>query len=250
MTTRRREFLGLLALGAAATVLGGCGSSGPSGPVIPPPVPGPATAVTRAPVPSRQIALTVDDGFDAETVAAYVKLATDTGLALTFDPVGRLAGTWRAHAKALRPLIEKGQVQIANHTFHHLPLTQLSDAQVRAEIDRNEEWIERTFRVTSRPYLRPPSGLHDSRTDAIAGSLGFTRILMWQGSFEDAVPVSADQLMSNARTALLPGAVVVGHANVGTVTGLYPQLTELIRARGLQPVTVDQLFGTSRSVGA
>ncbi len=73
---------------------------------------------------------------------------------------------------------------------------------------------------------------------------------MWQGSIGDAAPVSAAQLMANARTALLPGAVVVGHANVGTVTGLYPQLTELIRSRGLQPVTLDQMFGTSRSAGA
>ena len=240
----------MLALGAAVTVLGGCGPSGPEEPKIPAAVPGPAASVTRAPGPGHQIALTVDDGFDPETVAAYVRLATDTGLALTFDPIGRLADTWQRHVKALRPLIEKGQVQIANHTFHHRLLTQCSDAQVRTEIERNEEWIEKTFRVTSRPYLRPPSGLRDARTDAIAGSLGFTRILMWQGSFEDAAPVSATQLMTNAREALLPGAVVVGHANVGTVTGLYPQLTALIRERGLQPVTLDQMFGTSRAVGA
>ncbi len=246
----RREFLSLLALGAAGA-LAGCSSASkrPAAPVIPGPVPGPAHTVTRAPEPTHNIALTIDDGYDADVVAAYVKLATDTGLSLTFNPIGKLASTWEPHAAALAPLIERGQVQIGNHTFNHLLLPKLSDTQVAAEIEQNEQWIEKTFGVTARPYLRPPSGLHDSRVDAIAGGLGYTRILMWQSSFSDASPTTTDKLLTAARAALEPGAIIVGHANQPTVTGLYPQITELIRERKLQPKTLDQMFATSRKLG-
>jgi peptidoglycan/xylan/chitin deacetylase (PgdA/CDA1 family) len=246
----RRDFLTMIALGAAAA-LTGCGTTHHQhGPVFPAAVPGPATVVTRAPAPTHDIALTIDDGYDVETLAAYVKLATDTGLPLTFDAIGKLAHNWQAQVPALAPLIEKGQVQIANHTFNHLDLPTLSDTRVASEISQNEEWIEQTFGVTARPYLRPPSGFHDSRVDKIAGGLGFTKILMWQGSFGDATLVSPTTLMAAAKTALLPGAIVVGHANAKTVTGLYSQITELIRDRNLQPRTLDQMFGTNRSVGS
>ncbi len=244
----RREVLSLLALGAAG-LLAGCGSSLPRR-RIPPAVPGRPVILTRAPVPTHDIAITIDDGYDPVTLADYVTFAHDSGMALNFDAIGVLAPAWESQAPMLKPLIEKGQVQIANHTFHHLDLRQLSDTQVRSEIEQNEEWIQKTFGVTARPFLRPPSGLHDSRVDALAGELGYTKILMWQGSFGDAALITPGQLMAFARGALLPGAVVVGHANHSTVTGLYPELVELIRQRNLTPRTLDAMFGTSRAIGA
>ncbi|MDP9091822.1 MAG: polysaccharide deacetylase family protein [Actinomycetota bacterium] len=257
---RRREFLAALALGAASA-LAGCTTASPMPrrprttsfsppPHIPPPRPGRTSSFTHGPAHTAEIALTIDDGYDADTVAAYVKLAHDTGLPLTFNPIGKLAHIWQPHAPLLRPLIEKNQIQIANHTYNHLLLPELSDAEVTSEIEQNEAWIESTFGVTARPYLRPPSGQRDRRVDTIAGNLGFTKIVLWQGTFGDAVPVTPDHLLALARQALVPGSIVVGHANQGTVTSLYPQLVEIIRERKLVPVTLDAMFGTSRAAGA
>ena len=239
----RRQFLGGSLLFGGAALLDACGSSRPH---FPPAVAGPATTFTRAPLPTRRIALTIDDGYDDATLSAYLDLAEKSGLPLTFDAIGKLAPNWERHADRIKHLAGKGQVQIANHTFHHLDLRTLSDRSIRNEIQSNEEWIEKTFGVTSRPYLRPPNGSHDSRTDAIAGQLGFTRILLWQGSFDDSRLLDAPTLMENAQGALLPGAIVVGHANYPTVVSEFPKIMDLIRARGLVPVTVDTLCGTGR----
>ena len=59
----------------------------------------------------------MDDGHDRESVAAYVRFATDSGLALTSNSNGSYAAEWAPHADALAPLIAAGQVQIGNHTF-------------------------------------------------------------------------------------------------------------------------------------
>ena len=48
---------------------------------------------------------------------------------------------------------------------------------------------------------------------------------------------------------LRPGVIMLGHANHRTITRLYGQLTELIRHRHLQPVTLDAVFATSRATG-
>ena len=42
----------------------------------------------------------MDDGHDRETVAAHVRFATDSGLALTSNSNGSYAAEWAPHADA------------------------------------------------------------------------------------------------------------------------------------------------------
>lgn len=217
----------------------------------PPPQPGLPEVITHLPpyaLPGA-IALTIDDGFNAETVAAYVAFAQTSGVHLTFNPNGVYGPIWEEHAPALRGLIEAGQVQIGNHTYSHKDMKKLSDRRLTAEIEKNDAWIQRTFGVTSRPYLRPPFGFRNQRTDEIAGALGYTKILMWNGSFGDSAVLTQDVLLQQARKWLQPGCVLLGHANHPTVTHLYPQLLALIQSRGLTPQTLDEAFGTTRNSG-
>ena len=223
--------------------------SAPALPGIPPARPGPTTLHYSGPSLGRQFALTVDDGYDKETVAGYVDFAQRTGIPITFSPNGAYQAVWKPHAPTLRPLVEAGQVQIGNHTFTHKDMTRRTDAQIAADLEKNEDWIERTFGTTSRPYLRPPFGARDARTDAVAGSLGFTSILMWNGTLGDSGVISPATLMTLARRYLRPGAVVLGHANHPTVVGLLDQLEALIADRHLRAVTLDTMFGTSRALG-
>lgn len=216
---------------------------------IPPPRPGPPVLVDRLPAGTNRIALTVDDGYAQPVVDAYVRFALDTGIHLSFCPNGAYGVVWRPHTPALRRLIDRGQVQIANHTFDHPDLTRLSSADARRQIQRGEQWVNKTFGVTSRPWFRPPYGAHNKATDEIAGQLGFTRILTWNGDLGDAYSISPATLLRNARRALVAGKVVLGHANHPTVTRLYDDLVGLIRERKLTPVTLDEAFGTSRSLG-
>lgn len=216
---------------------------------IPAPQPGAPTLVASGPTTTSQIAWTVDDGFNTEVVAAYVEFAQQTGTALTFSPNGMYQHVWNSHAPVLRPLIEAGQVQIGNHTFHHKRLPGISAATIRAEVESNDAWIEQTFGITSRPYFRPPYGAHTAETDQVVADLGYTSILMWNGSFADSVVQSPKTIMNLARRYLQPGVIMLGHANHTPIVPLLPMIEDLIRQRGLQPVTLDTMFGTSRKTG-
>ncbi len=218
-------------------------------PPIPAAQPGFPHVVEQLPHGTRALALTIDDGFDPATVAAYVRFAQDSGIAVTFGPNGVYAAEWERHAADLRPLVESGQVQIQNHTFSHLRMTRLPDTRLRAELERNEEWIQRTFGTTARPWWRPPFGFHNERTDSLAAELGSTRTLMWNGSLGDARLLTPTVLLQQAGLYVRPGTVLLGHANHPTVTYLYAELVALIRSRNLTPQTLDQAFGTSRATG-
>src|SRR5262249_3577247 len=175
--------------------------------------------------------------------------AERTGMPITSSPNGVYQSIWNRHADRLRPLVEAGQVQIANHTYSHRSLIELGNTAVRSEIERNDAWIEETFGITARPWFRPPFGFHSERTDELAGELGYTRILMWDGSLGDSRLLTPQVLMEQAREWLTGERVVLGHANHPTVTHLFDQLLALIRQRNLQPVTLDTMFDTSRAVG-
>ncbi len=100
--------------------------------------------------------------------------------------------------------------------------------------------------TSTLPWFRPPYGAHDHRTDEVAGGLGFTRILLWNGSFGDSRLLSPDVLLSQARRYLTAGTVMLGHANHPTITGLFGSVLELLPERDLRPVTLDEMFGTRR----
>ncbi|MGI5128039.1 polysaccharide deacetylase family protein [Pseudonocardia sp. CA-107938] len=253
----RRTAL-LLAVGAAA-LLSGCG--GPAGtaraaptaaslPPVPAARPGATQIVNRGEAGSdRRIALTVDDGTAADVVAGYVDFAQRTGIHLTFSPNGTYHRSWAPHAPVLRPLVAAGQVQIINHTFSHRDLRKLSDQERRAELERNDDWVISTFGTTTRPYYRPPFGFRSVEVDAIAGELGYTRTVLWNGSFSDSETVTPQFLMDQARKYLQPGVLNLGHANHPTILGLFDDIAALIRDRQLTPVTLDEMFGTSRADG-
>ena len=188
------------------------------------------------------VALTIDDGFHAETVAAYVEFATASGIHLTFNPNGMYGPVWDRHADALRPLIDAGQVQIGNHTFSHKDVKRLSDSGIEEELQKNEDWVAETFATTTRPWFRPPFGFRDERTDAVVAGLGWTNVLLWNGSFGDSAVLTKSVLMAQARKWLQPGTIMLGHANHPTVTHLYPQLLELLTERGLTPKTLTEAF--------
>ena len=216
---------------------------------IPPPNPGPFHLVSHGPDGTMRIALTIDDGTCAECVAGYVSFAELSGIHITFAPNGVFKDLWEPHTDRLRALIQAGQVQIGNHTWAHSNLMTRSDAAIRTEIEKNEDWIERTYGITARPWFRPPFGKHNAHIDGIAGSLGFTNILLWNATLGDASKETAASLMDQAQKWILPGAIVLGHANHPTVLSKFDELQQLISQRDLEPVTLDTMFGTSRAVG-
>jgi len=187
------------------------------------------------------MALTVDDGADTVVVADYIQFAIDTGMRLTFFLNGQRPA-WTDNAAALRPLVESGQIQVANHTWSHPSLVDLSDGEIERELQVNDDFIRSTYGVESRPYFRPPYGFHDDRVDAVARSIGYSTPVMWYGSLSDSTLITDEQLMESATRWIGAQRIVIGHANYPTVTRHFTEIVDLIRSRGLVPVTLDDVF--------
>jgi peptidoglycan/xylan/chitin deacetylase (PgdA/CDA1 family) len=262
----RRRFLLVLAAGLTAAAAGR-GWNGPLDPAaapptsprpaevtaqpaaaladgLPKPVPPPTGVVDALPGEGRLLALTIDDGTDSEVVAAFVRLASDTGIRLTFFPNGCYS-SWTDNAAALRPLVDSGQVALGNHTWSHPDLTTLSDGEVAEEIRRNRTFLRDVFGVEDTPFLRPPFGSHDERTDRIAADLGHPTVTLWNGTFDDARPVDGHDLVQAAKRWFRLQTIVVGHANQPAVTTVFDELLAVIEQRRLTTVTLADVWSSA-----
>jgi len=75
----------------------------------------------------------------------------------------------------------------------------LRDRDVAGQIRRNDHFLRDTFGVHAAPYLRPPYGFHDKRTDRIAADLGYDLITMWYGTLGDGTSsITAEPRSSRA----------------------------------------------------
>ncbi|UXA07292.1 polysaccharide deacetylase family protein [Mycobacterium sp. SMC-2] len=263
----RRQFLGSL----AASVVAGVGAarlvvdpqprtfadvppasavtSGPTAPaaLLPPPplsaripLPG-GGALRKIPGEGDLLALTVDDGVNSEVVRAYTQFAKDTGVRLTYFVNGTYA-SWTENAELLRPLVDSGQIQLANHTWSHPDLTTLTKEQVDEQLTRNDEFLKKTYGIGAKPYWRPPYAKRNAVVDAIATDLGYTMPTLWSGSLSDATLITEEYIVQMADQYFTPQAIVIGHLNHLPVTHVYPQLVDVIRSRNLRTVTLNDVF--------
>lgn len=196
--------------------------------------------ITKLPGNGTNLALTVDDGADADVVGAYIKFAQDTGARFTFFVTAGYS-SWTTHRDALRPLVDSGQIQLGNHTWNHPALTKLSAAAVADQLARTKTFLHNTFGVDGTPFYRPPYGYHDATVDRVAADHGYTVPTMWYGSLSDSSIITPDYLVKMARQYFNPQAIVIGHANHPAVMQCYNQMTDIIKQRNLSMVTLNDV---------
>ncbi|OBA85071.1 polysaccharide deacetylase [Mycobacteriaceae bacterium 1482268.1] len=205
-------------------------------------LPAPDGVVTALPGDGTDLALTVDDGASTEVVAAFAQFCRDSGTRLTFF-VNGANGSWTANAAALRPMVDSGQIQVANHTWSHPDVTKLALNDVADQIKRNADFLRNTYGVDGTPFFRPPYGRHNPDTDRVAADLGYHTITLWSGTIGDSRPITATDLVAAAARSFQPQQIVLAHANLPTITGCYGQLLDLIHQRNLNTVTLNDVFG-------
>jgi peptidoglycan/xylan/chitin deacetylase (PgdA/CDA1 family) len=243
MQLQRRQFLKAAAIGVLAAMAGAPTARADAGRWSVPQarVPAPTGVITRLPADGNQLALTIDDGTSTDVVAAFAQFCRDSGMRLTFFVNGANA-SWRHNAEVLRPMVDSGQIQLGNHTWSHPDITRLSANELTDQISRNKDFLANTYGVDGTPYFRPPYGRHNSHTDHVAADLGYPTITLWSGTIGDSRPINETGLVAAATQSFTPQAIVLGHANLPTITHTYTQLLDIIQSRNLQTVTLADVF--------
>jgi peptidoglycan/xylan/chitin deacetylase (PgdA/CDA1 family) len=189
----------------------------------------------------KRVAWTVDDGTSPEAVKRYIRLVSDNDLRLTFFMYTAM-GSWMVNRKELQPLVDSGQIQLANHTMHHPALATLNTKAIQRELMGAHNYIEKHFGVDVRPYYRPPYGSINQKVINAAAEIGYTKPMLWSGSLGDASNIRAPRILQLARSSFYDGSIVLAHANNLTSSKVFPEIMKVINRKELTLVTLADAF--------
>jgi peptidoglycan/xylan/chitin deacetylase (PgdA/CDA1 family) len=189
----------------------------------------------------RRVALTFDDGYDKAGWAAVLAALHAAHVHATLFVNGRYVV---AYPTLARRTIAWGEA-IGSHTWSHILATTETPAQIRSQIEGDVDAWWRVAHATPVPYFRPPYGGYDATTLAVAGSLGFARVMLWSVDPSDYTRPGAAVIVARVLAAVRPGAIVELHLLPQTAAAL-PALIAGLRARGYELVTLPELFRAAR----
>jgi len=189
------------------------------------------------------VALTFDDCLEAGTWTQMLAALRAEGIRATFFCNG---ANVQAHAKQARQTVADGHT-IGSHTWAHPFMTKL-DASARArEIQRDKDIWWQVARVSPAPYFRPPYGDVDAAVRASAGSAGFAYTVMWDVDPSDYLNPPPAKLAAHVGSNSRAGSIVVMHVTASTAAAI-PAMVRALRARGLEPVSLDEMLGRAAFV--
>ena len=199
-------------------------------------------AIVRLPESeTARFAWTVDDGCSHDAVKSYINFVADNDLRLTFF-VYAAVSPWQTNAKLLKPFVESGQIQLANHTMHHPLLTKLTAKQVQKELMDCHNFMERHYGIDAKPYFRPPYGGVNADVINAAAEIGYTKPMVWSGPLADSGKVGSAKFMNLANQGIRDRGIVLGHANNMVAPNHFDRLLEIVNSRGLTTVTLTDAF--------
>jgi peptidoglycan/xylan/chitin deacetylase (PgdA/CDA1 family) len=197
-------------------------------------------------------ALTFDDGPTGESTPRVLDTLARLGAKATFFVIGANA---RRHPEIVRRIHAEGHV-VANHTMDHSHYGMMRaqwywDRQLR----ETDELLASIIGV--KPALfRPPMGVRTWHVTIAARRYGHT-IVTWSRRAMDGLPTTAERIVNRLTAPTRAGDILILHDGVephmrrdpsASVAAVGPVI-ETLRARGLEPRSLEELTGVRPYAG-
>ncbi|WSQ10634.1 polysaccharide deacetylase family protein [Streptomyces sp. NBC_01231] len=171
------------------------------------------------------VGLTFDDGPSGSTTRLLDALRQN-GLRATMFNQGQYAA---ANPSLVRAQVAAG-MWVADHSYTHPHLTQLSQAQIDSEISRTQQAIANAGGGTPKLF-RPPYGETNATVKSVAARYGLTEII-WHVDSQDWNGASTDAIVQ-AAARLTNGQVILMHDWSANTLAAIPRIAQGLAGRGL-----------------
>lgn len=198
--------------------------------------------VSRVITRRRAVALTVDDGYRPDALAAMLAVLERERATATFCLNGAaVAGYPSALVTRLRRAARAGRALPCEHGWSHGTGAATSHAAAWADLNRTA--VGRAFGMDTAPFYRPPFGAFGPGIMSAAGGLGFRDVLLWDVDTNDWQGRTPAAITSHVLREARPGSIVLLHTLPQSATAL-ADIIRGLRARGLEPVGVGELLSS------
>lgn len=192
-----------------------------------------AVAPAQAASGSKLVALTFDDGPGPHTGRLLDGLKA-RGVQVTFFMVGTNVENY---PDTVARVYREGH-QVANHSYDHSDLTDLSDSGVRSQIQRTNALLDLACGKGSTYLVRAPYGSTNARVRAAVGA----PLVYWSVDPEDWKYRNAETVKNNIVKDAYDGAIILVHDIHSTSVDGALAAIDIMQSQGYEFVTVRELF--------
>lgn len=190
-----------------------------------------------------EVALTFDDGPDAEVTPRVLDLLEARGARATFFCIAEKAAR---HPEVLREIARRGHA-VENHSSgHQLHFAMLGMGGIRKEIGSAQQTLAELTGRAPR-FFRSPAGFRSPLLDPVLHGMGM-RLVSWTRRGYDTQRTDVEFVAERLVSGLAAGDILLLHdghsartsAGVPVVLEVLPRLLDAIESQGLRPVTLSQ----------
>ncbi|MBO8162430.1 MAG: delta-lactam-biosynthetic de-N-acetylase [Brevibacillus sp.] len=186
--------------------------------------------------------LTFDNGYENGYTADILDTLQEKSVPAAFFVTGHYV---KDQPELLKRMANEGHL-IGNHSWSHPDMTQISDKQIKEELDKVKEEVARITGQAEMRYLRPPRGIFSERTLAISKQLGYTSVF-WSLAYKDwdtKAQKGWRYAYQNVIAQLHPGAVILLHAVSKDNAEALGRIIDEARKQGYEFKSLDHLMGS------
>ncbi len=182
--------------------------------------------------------LTFDEGYENGYTTKILDTLKANGVKAAFFVTGHYLKT---QPELVKRMVEEGHI-VGNHTNTHPSLPDVSDEQIKEELQVVEKMYEDITGKKNMKYLRPPKGEYSERTLAVTRELGYHNIF-WSMAMVDWVPMPGGPMQSyrGVMDNLHNGALILLHAVSKDNTMALDSILKDIKAQGYTFKSLDDL---------
>jgi len=227
------------------------GTDGPGATATPDPADGGVSVVVRhGPRSVDTVALTFDMGGRLDPAIDIMDWLVDADVPATIFPTGQTGTTTQQGLAALEIVADHRELfDLGNHSWSHPDFRDLDADAMRDQLDRTEAAILEAVNVSTQPWFRPPFGGVDDQIPAVVGPAGWGYTVLWDVDTIDWKPESdggpttqaiVDKVVDQAQG----GSIVLMHLGGFDTFDALPDIVAGLEAKGLEPVTLGEMFGS------
>lgn len=182
--------------------------------------------------------LTFDEGYENGYTPAILDTLKASGVEAAFFVTGHYL---KSQPELVKRMVDEGHI-VGNHTDTHPSLPDISDEQIKKELQAVEKMYQDMTGRKNMKYLRPPKGEYSERTLALTRELGYHNIF-WSMAMVDWVPMPGgpEEAYRGVMDNLHNGALILLHAVSKDNAMALDRIIKDIKTQGYTFKTLDDL---------
>lgn len=184
----------------------------------------------------KKAAFSFDASWGAERTEKIIDILRENEIKTTFF----LTGFWVEDYPEYVKLIAAEGHEIGNHTLTHPHLNSLGEEELRTEIKRVEQMIEK-ISGQKTTLFRPPFGEYNNQVIETASGLGY-RTIQWSVDSLDWQNLTRDEIIERVTSRAHKGAIILFHNNGLYTADALPEIIARFRKQGYKIVPISELL--------